>query len=414
MALNSWGGMPAQSMPAGGRLVQGGLLDPSSLLRPPQSAATVPASSGSSGDWSDWKKKNDWSEWKGKGDQNNKDNEKSKDSKEEGEEEDWSSWKKKDKVTLKGDWYCPKCEDLQFARNISCRKCGSPNPDPVGGAQKPGDAIAGGKGEGVLEDRPGDWTCPKCGDHVFAKNVSCRRCGTANPDPAATCNALAAAGKTRQLRALTGATDPVHQMATVDPAMAAMSVYGASMSGLSALMGGAMGSTDPSAAFAAMDPNMAAAMSAYIYGAYGSMGAMAGNPAMAALGLTDPASMNAVNAAVTNPYAMMGAILTQSMVQQQTTPLPKPGDWLCPSCGDLRFARDATCRRCGTTNPCPTAVTGTGGTQTKLPGDWNCPNCNDHVFARNANCRRCGTANPHPASNQVGDRRINRDRSRSR
>merc|ERR1712134_42100 len=28
---------------------------------------------------------------------------------------------------LPGDWYCPKCNDLQFARNIECRKCGFRN-----------------------------------------------------------------------------------------------------------------------------------------------------------------------------------------------------------------------------------------------------------------------------------------------
>lgn len=29
---------------------------------------------------------------------------------------------------LPGDWYCPGCNDLQFARNKQCRKCGTPNP----------------------------------------------------------------------------------------------------------------------------------------------------------------------------------------------------------------------------------------------------------------------------------------------
>merc|ERR1712151_1129352 len=27
-----------------------------------------------------------------------------------------------------GDWFCPKCADLQFRRNDKCRKCGEPNP----------------------------------------------------------------------------------------------------------------------------------------------------------------------------------------------------------------------------------------------------------------------------------------------
>ena len=30
-----------------------------------------------------------------------------------------------------------------------------------------------------LQMRPGDWICTACGDHVFAKNTSCRKCGQA-------------------------------------------------------------------------------------------------------------------------------------------------------------------------------------------------------------------------------------------
>lgn len=37
-----------------------------------------------------------------------------------------------------------------------------------------------GKGKGPL---PGDWYCPGCGDHQFARNMECRKCGEANPNP---------------------------------------------------------------------------------------------------------------------------------------------------------------------------------------------------------------------------------------
>lgn len=43
---------------------------------------------------------------------------------------------------------------------------------------------AGGKegkdGKGFL---PGDWNCPSCGYHNFARNLECQKCGTANPSP---------------------------------------------------------------------------------------------------------------------------------------------------------------------------------------------------------------------------------------
>lgn len=32
------------------------------------------------------------------------------------------------------------------------------------------------------EQRPGDWTCPSCKDLQFAKNTHCRKCGTPNPE----------------------------------------------------------------------------------------------------------------------------------------------------------------------------------------------------------------------------------------
>ena len=38
------------------------------------------------------------------------------------------------------------------------------------------DGGKGGKGKGYAF-LPGDWKCPKCGDHQFAKNTECRKCG---------------------------------------------------------------------------------------------------------------------------------------------------------------------------------------------------------------------------------------------
>merc|ERR1712110_1185560 len=32
-----------------------------------------------------------------------------------------------------GDWACPSCSDIQFARNTVCRKCGTPKPTDGGG-----------------------------------------------------------------------------------------------------------------------------------------------------------------------------------------------------------------------------------------------------------------------------------------
>jgi len=90
------------------------------------------------------------------------------------------------------------------------------------------------------------------------------------------------------------------------------------------------------------------------------------------------------------------------------TPRQKPGDWSCPSCHDLQFARNLSCRKCGQANPdqeaSMAATSGSGyGMRTEKPGDWYCPSCHDLQFARNAQCRKCGEANPSGGSGKPGD-----------
>jgi len=166
---------------------------------------------------------------------------------------------------MQGDWTCPQCGDHQFARNTSCRQCGASKP----GGPKP-------------KTKPGDWFCPQCNDLNFAKNTECRKCGTPNPDPESSLALLEA--------------------------------------GIAAGFGGNE---------------------------------------------------------------------------------EKPGDWYCPGCGDLQFARNKACRKCQTPNPDPAAsqaalAAGSPASQAqvqKKPGDWHCSNCGDLQFAKNMNCRKCGTPN---------------------
>lgn len=96
-----------------------------------------------------------------------------------------------------GDWICPACQDLVFARNTACRKCGTSKPGsstgkggysvyrpgkPFEKCDHPAHSSGKSKGKGGAADlRPGDWLCPTCGDHVFAKNAECRRCHTQKP-----------------------------------------------------------------------------------------------------------------------------------------------------------------------------------------------------------------------------------------
>lgn len=230
-----------------------------------------------------------------------------------------------------GDWHCPSCNDLQFAKNDVCRKCGTPNPDPAGSLAAREQGIASG---GAPENlKPGDWYCPSCGDLQFARNAVCRKCATPNPDPEGSMEAASASGNFKP-------------------------------QGLGGKGGGNFGKAND----------------------------------------------------------------TQK----------KPGDWHCSSCGDLQFARNMECRKCGTPNlgamlgqmgmmggcgmmggggggynPMMQMQQmqqwgggnysewggkggggGGGGGKGMMPGDWACPACGDHQFARNAECRKCGAPNP--------------------
>lgn len=84
--------------------------------------------------------------------------------------------------TKPGDWYCPECNDHQFAKNSVCRKCGAPNPDPDGSNNAMIEAKEARESK-ASQEKPGDWYCPNCGDLQFARNTVCRQCKTPNPDP---------------------------------------------------------------------------------------------------------------------------------------------------------------------------------------------------------------------------------------
>lgn len=60
-----------------------------------------------------------------------------------------------------GDWYCLKCNELNFASRTACRSCQTPfqtNQPRVG-------------------VKSGDWLCSKCADLNFASRTACRKCG---------------------------------------------------------------------------------------------------------------------------------------------------------------------------------------------------------------------------------------------
>ncbi|KEH23549.1 zinc finger (Ran-binding) family protein [Medicago truncatula] len=62
----------------------------------------------------------------------------------------------------------------------------------------------------------------------------------------------------------------------------------------------------------------------------------------------------------------------------------KRGDWICPRCNFMNFARNMKCLECEEARP-KRQLTG---------GEWECPQCDFHNYGRNVACLRCDCKRP--------------------
>ncbi|CAL5186665.1 unnamed protein product [Lathyrus oleraceus] len=69
-----------------------------------------------------------------------------------------------------GDWTCSECSFLNFSRNIKCLKC-----------QAEGPKRANRLNMNEVQMKKGDWTCPQCGFMNYASNVKCLKCPEPRP-----------------------------------------------------------------------------------------------------------------------------------------------------------------------------------------------------------------------------------------
>ncbi|CAK7340719.1 unnamed protein product [Dovyalis caffra] len=65
----------------------------------------------------------------------------------------------------------------------------------------------------------------------------------------------------------------------------------------------------------------------------------------------------------------------------------KKGDWLCPKCDFMNFAKNAVCLQCDAKRP----------KRQLLPGEWECPECNFLNYRRNLACFHCDCKRPPDA-----------------
>lgn len=75
----------------------------------------------------------------------------------------------------------------------------------------------------------------------------------------------------------------------------------------------------------------------------------------------------------------------------------KKGDWLCPKCDFMNFAKNSICLQCDAKRP----------KRQLLPGEWECPQCNFLNYRRNMACFHCEHKRPADefTENEMQDRR---------
>lgn len=90
-----------------------------------------------------------------------------------------------------GEWYCPVCDFINFSRNMTCLKCDykRPKDDHMQNAKQVWkdyrtDAMSDFQQSKYLEQKlqnPGDWLCPSCKFINFKRNIACLKCDCKRP-----------------------------------------------------------------------------------------------------------------------------------------------------------------------------------------------------------------------------------------
>ena len=97
-----------------------------------------------------------------------------------------------------GDWACPKCKAHMFARRTHCFDCKEPRPAGMPRSTRSLSGTGSTAPNNRLNDprrtplKPGDWRCPNCNGVVFAGKMACFQCRTPRPQRS---TSAAAAGR---------------------------------------------------------------------------------------------------------------------------------------------------------------------------------------------------------------------------
>lgn len=278
----------------------------------------------------------------------------------------------------KGDWLCAKCNYMNFARNTRCLECKEEGPKRVD------------FDSAVM--KLGDWTCPSCQFMNFARNKTCKRCQEShqrelNPREweCPSCNYVNFV-RNRACRKCDCARPSDDKRNSFDD-------------------------------HAWRKPNMSSRNSSFKFEA--TVDEVGDDEDDRILPLEEN------NRSVTSKRA--------NFAERSS----RPGEWDCPSCNFLNFARNKVCKKCNNARPngdghfddrargkLKSSISSTtfnfgedddeddilpfrngkrGISAEAFPkaGDWDCPSCEFANFSRNKVCKKCKCARP----NQFDDRR---------
>jgi len=184
---------------------------------------------------------------------------------------------------------------------------------------------------------PGDWSCPSCNDMQFKRNATCRICGTARPLEAHPLAALiipAARNKDQGLKRPAEAAS----LADYGPAKAPCKYFaeGHCRNGDSCRFSHERAKANPLAALASANASSRAGA------------ACSATPCKFFADGFCEKGLGCRFSHQSTP-ASAGSPSRATLVSAQDR--DRPGDWYCPSCDDLQFARNDQCRLCGTAQP---------------------------------------------------------------
>jgi len=269
-----------------------------------------------------------------------------------------------------GDWDCPRCGNLVFAKNSECPKCGY-NPAKI--KSRPGKKQRDAWRQREQRDawkqpdrRPGDWTCPNCAALNFSYRNECFKCNEPRPADVEATGEEQEEGDIEEDAA--EVLEEEQEDVWEDPAYEQPEMQ------------------EPDAEEEANDME---------------------EPTEA----DEEASAQLPDASEeTTEHGPRKRRRKYEKPPPWAGPGRQPGDWDCKECGAVNFARRDSCFRCHAPRYPPPPATAprhppppVAGKVERREGDWDCPSCGVLNFSWRKSCLKCGHHKAGGEEDEAGD-----------